>query len=92
LLAPRYRSQVWWRWPHMEGVNSGQVVVPLALPLPAPTSSTANVALPVRADDPLPPAEVGVAPVALLYDLGSGARFIRAMPIRRSCPRRSRKR
>lgn len=54
------------------GVNSGQVVVPLAPPLPAPTSSTANVALPVRADDPLPPAEVGVAPVALLYDLGSG--------------------
>lgn len=54
------------------GVNSGQVVVPLAPPLPAPTSNAANVALAARADDPLPPPEVAAAPVALLYDLGSG--------------------
>lgn len=54
------------------GANGGKVMVPLAPPLPAPISNTANVALPVRADDPLPPPAVNAAPVALLYDLGSG--------------------
>jgi D-alanyl-D-alanine carboxypeptidase (penicillin-binding protein 5/6) len=53
------------------GHASGTVSVPLAPPLPSPTSTTMAEATPASDNDPAPPAAVAAAPVALLVDLGS---------------------